>query len=237
MAKPILLDLFCGAGGAARGYQRAGFHVIGVDIKPQPHYVGDEFVLADAMTLRGLHRFHAIHASPPCQAYSVMRHWDREYPALTSDVIAMLRASGRPWVVENVAGAAKEMPGATLYCGAAFGLGAHCSDGWRMLRRHRVFASNVPLKSLGCGCGPAGMRLQPPLGVYGHSGGWSGADKGARMAAMQIDWMTIRELSQAIPPAYTEHVGRQLLAQMVTPDARVSEDSRPVPALHRRSEP
>jgi len=139
-----------------------------------------------------------------------MRHWDREYPALTADTIAMLRASGRPWVVENVAGAAPHMPNPTLYCGAAFGLGAECGDGWRTVRRHRLFAANVSLESPGCQCAPNTRKL----GIYGHSGGWSGADKAARSKGMGIDWMTIRELSQAIPPAYTEHVGRQLLAQM-----------------------
>jgi DNA (cytosine-5)-methyltransferase 1 len=231
MSKPILLDLFCGAGGAARGYQRAGFHVIGVDIHPQPHYVGDEFVQADAMHwLRwNLPTISAFHASPPCQAYSVMRHWDREYPALIPTVIEWLGLHGKPWVVENVERASPEMPGAVTYCGAAFGLGAQCADGWRMVRRHRLFASNVPLESPGCQCSPTVRKL----GIYGHSGGWSKADKAARSTAMGIEWMTIRELSQAIPPAYTEHIGRQLLAQMRTPhDARVSEDSRPVPAPH-----
>ena len=100
-----LLDLFCGAGGAAKGYQRAGFYVVGVDIKPQPHYCGDEFHLADALTYP-IEGFDAYHASPPCQGYSCMRNlpWNskKEYPLLILPTHEMLEATGKPYVLENV---------------------------------------------------------------------------------------------------------------------------------------
>src|SRR5512140_2399640 len=104
--KPILLDLFCGAGGAAMGYHRAGFDVVGVDIKPQPHYPF-EFHQADALTFP-LAGFDAIHASPPCQAYSAMRTtWNarNDHPDLLPPTRAMLEAANIPWVIENVPGA------------------------------------------------------------------------------------------------------------------------------------
>src|SRR3989304_4238301 len=108
MNKPKLLDLFCGAGGATKGYQRAGFYVVGVDNKPQPHYCGDEFHQADALTYP-LAGFDAYHASPPCQAYSRLRHlpWlkNKNYPALIEKTRSILEASGKPWIIENVADA------------------------------------------------------------------------------------------------------------------------------------
>ena len=136
-----LLDLFCGAGGAARGYQQAGFYVVGVDINPQPRYAGDEFVQADAMTYP-LDGFDAIHASPPCQHYSIMRNlpWlrDKEYPALIEPVRELLKLSGVPWVIENVYGArrsARRPDGmqAGWLCGQMFGL---------PILRHRMFETS-----------------------------------------------------------------------------------------------
>src|SRR5262245_13211209 len=112
-AKPKLLDLFCGAGGCTKGYQRAGFWVRGVDIKPQPRYCGDEFIQADALEyLAGLIgslellEFDAIHASPPCQAYSATRVLNpTEHPALLEDTRRLLEESGLCYVIENVPGA------------------------------------------------------------------------------------------------------------------------------------
>src|SRR3990167_3954569 len=107
-SKPILLDIFCGAGGSAKGYQQAGFYVVGVDIEPQPHYCGDEFYQADALTY-SLSGYDAYHASPPCQAYSRLRYlpWlkNKEYPALIDTTRNLLVATGKPWVIENVADA------------------------------------------------------------------------------------------------------------------------------------
>ncbi len=287
-----LLDLFCGAGGAARGYQLAGFYVVGVDIRPQPRYVGDEFVQADALEyLEEYGRdFDAIHASPPCQGYSIMNKlpWlrGREYPLLILPCMEMLEALGKPYVLENVMGARHGAKGlkkrgleahglqAGWLCGTMFGLPFY---------RHRLFATNwlwlAPehpkhmlnlhpraeryvyggtVKGLPGGAG--GLDIRPrtlsqqaalasadsrgletwpgrrdqragltPRQGYEHVGGinaWcaksnqamghNGPAKGWRLAAeaMGIDWMKRAELTQAIPPAYTEFIGRQLMAYL-----------------------
>ncbi len=138
--KPRLLDLFSGAGGAAMGYHRAGFEVVGVDIAPQPHYPF-EFIQGDALLylqavpwLRDLSRFDAIHASPPCQAYSqASAQWDSRlgadrHPDLLPEVRMLLEATGLPWVIENVP--SSPMSNYVVLCGSSFGLG---------VRRHRWF--------------------------------------------------------------------------------------------------
>lgn len=217
--KRRLLDLCCKAGGAAKGYQRAGFYVVGVDIEPQPNYCGDEFVQADAMTF-DLDGFDAVHASPPCHDHSNVTGRDRK---ATGDKGTgwMLEATVRrlsdlrlPWVVENVETA--DMPAdahRVRLCGSSFGLD---------VRRHRWFASNVALmvppcahhwqtprfRSLAAKQHEAG-RLASVVGVHGHLN-YAG-ERAVRERAMGIDWMTPDELSQAIPPAYTEHIGRQLI--------------------------
>lgn len=214
-ARPKLLDLFCGAGGAAMGYHRAGFDVVGVDINPQPHYPF-EFHQADALGYP-LEGFDAIHASPPCQAYlnlgAVNRALGRayEHPDLIAPTRVILAATGLPYVIENVEHARREMTGPVRLCGTSFGF---------PLRRHRLFESNVLLWGTKCAHQqhryprywtshrPNGAaRLSTVVQVYGNGGGhehWA--------AAMGIDWMTDGELRESIPPAYTEHVGRQLLA-------------------------
>lgn len=224
--KPRLLDLFCGAGGAAMGYHRAGFEVVGVDIKPQPHYPF-EFHQADAMDiLRGaaevdadpldgalppwaLFRFDAIHASPPCQAYSsatdlAARHL---HPDLYVQVRTYLHSIGIPWVIENVEGA-PQMSGVVL-CGSMFGL---------RIRRHRVFESSVLMLTPGCNHGSQGQVLSVTGNGYGGKHAGHNATKPSGIAeareVMGIEWMSIKELSQAIPPAYTEWIGRQLLASI-----------------------
>lgn len=237
VARPRLLDLFCGAGGAAMGYHRAGFEVVGVDIEPQPRYPF-EFVQADALWImdvllgRGslcptmetrywLTDFDVIHASPPCQAYSVSRHRSqhrRQHPDLIPPIRRALRSIRRPWVIENVIGSPLLDP--VMLCGAAFQLGIpRPGDGWLPLRRHRLFESNVALMSYGCACSNSEV-----VGVYGHGGGWvdrrSGHRKGyigsadEKRAAMGIEWMTRDELSQAIPPAYTQYIGEQLMTHL-----------------------
>jgi DNA (cytosine-5)-methyltransferase 1 len=212
-----VVDLFCGAGGATKGLQRAGFHVTGVDIRPQPRYCGDVFHQADAMTFN-LEGFDFIWASPPCQAYSISRSRPRqakEYPMLIEPVRARLIASAKAYVIENVPGAPLLQP--FLLCGCAFGLGVRCEDGtFRPLRRHRLFESNIFMLGTGCVCGNA-----EKCGVYGNGGGFqnrfSDTRKGYKgnrvemLAAMGIDWMTIAEVSEAIPPAYSEFIGRQIL--------------------------
>jgi DNA (cytosine-5)-methyltransferase 1 len=219
--RPVLLDLFCGAGGAAMGYHRAGFDVVGVDIKPQPEFPF-EFIQGDwqdpLWVLPGVWerqgRPYAIHASPPCQAYSTMtKKWGRsaEHPDLVAPVREHLEAIGAPFVIENVAGAPLADP--VMLCGSMFGLEG---DGW-YLKRHRLFEAH-------------GFSLWPPgpcahrgaaMAVFGHPGGSSKRDPKARFGsfaewkvAMGIDWMKAGELAESIPPAYTEWIGRQLFAAL-----------------------
>jgi DNA (cytosine-5)-methyltransferase 1 len=221
--KPRLLDLFCGAGGCTKGYQRAGFYVVGVDNRPQPHYCGDEFYQADAMTFP-LEGFDAIHASPPCQRYTkaakIHNSADR-HPDLVEFMRFRLNAAGVPWVMENVIGAPLQQ--SIVLCGTMFGL---------KVFRHRLFESNLVL-------------LAPPHSVHdGSTGASDGMSTRARgrngyicvaghnylvregAEAMGIDWpMTGRELSNAIPPAYTFFIGKQLLAALAVDD--VTADSSP----------
>ena len=207
--KPRLLDLFCGAGGAAKGYQRAGFYVVGVDINPQPHYCGDEFYQADALTFP-LEGFDAIHASPPCQAYSALKN--RRVDAgshldLIPAVRARLHGYDVPWVIENVVGA--PLNTLLMLCGSMFDL--RSSRGY--LQRHRWFESNTLIMSPGP-CRHEGQAI----GVYGHGSGGlfglrmrtAGADESREL--MGMPWATRDGCSQAIPPAYTEYIGAQLIA-------------------------
>ena len=220
MTRPKLLDLFCGAGGAGMGYHRAGFDVVGVDLNPMPNYPF-EFHQGDALEFLAAHghEFDAIHASPPCQGYlnlgAVNRSLGRsyEYPDLIGATRELLIASGLPYVIENVADAGKHLISPVRICGT----GLHMP-----LRRHRMFESNVRLEGITCahnrytvprywtGWRPNGEhRLSTVVQVYGNAGGrheWP--------TAMGIDWMTPREMCEAIPPAYAEHVGAQLLAHI-----------------------
>lgn len=209
MSRPLLLDLFCGAGGAAMGYYRAGFDVIGVDIKPQPRYPF-EFIQGDALRPPvDLSRFDAIHASPPCQKFSVMKVLPqaKDHPDLIGPTRSLLAGSGLPYVIENVPGSPLRFP--ITLCGAMFGLR---SSEERYLRRHRLFESNVLLQTYNCN--HKGLAV----GVYGHgSAGWLGqrmrtAKADEAKVLMGMDWATRNGMSQAIPPAYTEFIGRQLMA-------------------------
>ena len=203
--RPLLLDLFCGAGGAAVGYHRAGFEVVGVDIHPQPHYPF-EFVQADAMTYP-LDGFDAYHASPPCQAFTRARVMQgRSHPDLLTPTRERLRSTGRPWVVENVVGA--PMPDAVTVCAASL----LRSDRFEC-RRHRLFEASFALMAEPCSCGSL-----PPVYAYGHSQdrahreryGPCGADE--RRAVLGVEWMNRDEAAASIPPALTELIGWQLLA-------------------------
>jgi DNA (cytosine-5)-methyltransferase 1 len=208
--RPRLLDLFCGAGGAAMGYARAGFDVVGVDIEPQPHYPF-EFHRGDALTFP-LDGFDAVHASPPCQAYvrSGMVAKDGRHPDLVAATRERLDASGLPWVIENVPGAPIRID--LLLCGSMFGLS---------LRRHRLFESNVTVAPWTPPCN----HSDPITGVYGHPHGKGGAwrngkrpmlpsDLATWSAAMGIEWMPAKSLAQAVPPAYTELIGVQLIRHL-----------------------
>ncbi len=219
MSKPVAIDLCCKAGGVTRGLQEAGFYVIGVDIKPQPRYCGDEFHLADALTYP-LASADFIWASPPCQGYTPMRHAPGAKgtaPKLIAPMRKRLAASGVPWVIENVAEAHSEMIEPTMLCGTMFGLGV---DGYE-LQRHRMFESSFALLAPSA-CAHSGG---PVIGVYGgharcrsakHGGRgtkdvWENGHKTAASEALGIHWMTLDELSEAIPPAYAEYIGREAM--------------------------
>jgi DNA (cytosine-5)-methyltransferase 1 len=217
---PRLLDLFCGAGGAAMGYHRAGFDVVGVDIRPQPNYPF-EFIEYDALEFVGMYnldadvdglRFSAVHASPPCQAYSdlrTMRGVAGAYPDLVDAVRELLVATHLPYVIENVPGspvaAQNTLDGryGIRLDGAMFGL----EEGEYGLERERWFECSFPIVQ------PNGRR-RAPLRVGVHGGGQPGRHGGRDKRVMGIDWMTRDELNEAIPPAYTELIGHQLMAHV-----------------------
>ena len=210
----ILLDLFCGAGGAAMGYHRAGFdRIIGVDNKPQKNYPF-EFVLADAMTFP-LEGFDLIHASPPCQKFSALKAmWNAgDHDDLLTPTLDRLEAQPTPFVVENVAKA--PMRAAVKMCGSAFGLTAYVEGrGIVELRRHRLFETNWPILVPPC----MHQRGRMVLGFYGDHArirrrSITGKAEKLRLVkeAMEIDWMSWSEANQAIPPAYTEYIGRAAL--------------------------
>lgn len=204
-----LLDLFCGAGGASVGYHSADFdEIIGVDINPQPNYPF-EFIQADVMEWDGFAGFDLIHASPPCQVHSDLSsmlpkdHQHRDLVAATRD-----RLKGCQYVIENVPGAPLINP--TVLCGSAFNLRF---DNYE-LRRHRLFETSFPLMAPPC------QHRDPVLGVYGdlskhrrpsNRGVKAGFHDAKRL--MEIDWMTPKEIVQAIPPAYTEYIGKAFLEQ------------------------
>lgn len=256
--KPRALDLFCCGGGATRGLQLAGFHVTGVDHKPQRRYIGDHFVQADALRPPfDLRSFDFIWASPPCQAHSVMRYMTtakKGHLDLIPETRAMLIASGVPYCIENVIGA----PLRTVIelCGTMFDL---CTPCGAELRRHRRFETSFMMLQPECRHGFAKGEDADVIGVFGH-GPWHSSLKkqsrtirvygegapmaGARTlrtititgstpqqnverntvrrtytvddarAAMGMPWATMAVLSQAIPPAYAEYIGRAAMRQI-----------------------
>lgn len=208
-----LLDLFCGAGGCTKGYQDAGFYVVGVDTRPQPNYCGDAFYQADALdVLRGWHfnAFDAIHASPPCQRFSIAQNASKNseaHPDLVEPVREELERIGLPYIIENVPGAPLRSP--IVLCGKSFGLN---------VKRHRLFETNWPAFGTDC---PQGHGYV--VSVFGGgSRGPADPTTGKRTfvpihearAAMGIDWMVRDELSQAIPPVYTHFLGLQMRAYL-----------------------
>jgi DNA (cytosine-5)-methyltransferase 1 len=210
VARPLLLDLFCGAGGAAVGYHRAGFDVVGIDIEPQPNYPF-EFIEGDALEVltdfnRGalapswLGEAVAIHASPPCQFASKATAW-RGDRACHSNLIPptreLLQATGLPYVIENVSDARFWLRNPVMLCGTMFGIGA---------QSHRWFEVNPPLTLLLPGCQ--------------HSKTDASRDHGFKQpesvfrAVIGCDWMTVVEARQAVLPAQTEFIGARLLEQL-----------------------
>lgn len=208
--KPKLLDLFCCQGGASTGYVAAGFEVVGVDITPQPRYPY-KFVQADAIAyLRSYGPFFdAIHASPPCQAHTLaQRLQGNEHPDLIAPVRDLLveldrfTPDGLPWVIENVPGSPLQDP--IELCGAMFGLETY---------RHRLFESNIPLAAPQHPAHVAKttkMGRAPKPDEFMHIvGNFSGVDRGRKV--MGMEWATRDGLREAIPPAYSEFIGAQLI--------------------------
>lgn len=212
-----MLDLFCGAGGCSRGYADAGFEILGVDHVAQQNYPY-EFIKMDALRALdwlNLDKIDAIHASPPCQAHSTLRYRQEDRPVgielirLTREV---LKQTGKPWIIENVVGAPLIRP--TMLCGSMFDLA---------VRRHRLFESNFPISSLPChheletprfkNPDKRGPELTGTVNVYGKC--TYPGEREIREQAMGIDWMTNKELTQAVPPAYTRYVGEELLSRPV----------------------
>ncbi len=225
--KPRLLDLFCGAGGAAVGYHRAGFDVVGVDNRPQPRYPSYRFMRADALEIlarpkhyyAGWQWFDAIHASPPCQAFTAYRRNGNvgDYPDMIAPLRGLLEETGLPYVIENVAGAPLEDP--LMLCGSMFDLD---------VQRHRFFESNMTLAPPVWPCrhkiwapdrfpgGRSVSRTGRSTGLVRacvEIGSWD-IPLERQCEAMGIGWMKLEELSEAIPPAYTEFIGEQLLAHV-----------------------
>lgn len=225
--RPLLLDLYCKAGGAAEGYYRAGFDVIGVDLHRQRNYPAHfHFIQADVrkLTVQWVQAFDAIHASPPCQFASEITPDPSRHLNLIPATRDLLLASGRPFVIENVDGAKAHLREPVMLCGSMFGLGTAT----HRLERHRWFEVHgftLPRPA----CAHDG---RPVIGVYGghardrggkaRSGGKTGVTRDfvgqSQLAlareALGMNWGTLGELSEAIPPAYTEWIGRHLLASL-----------------------
>ena len=211
--RPRLLDLFCAAGGFAMGYWRAGFEVVGVDIKPQPNYPFS-MIVADALDLdvAFVKSFDAIHASPPCQAYSVTAYRTGKgdtWPKLIEPTRSLLEASDRPYVIENVVGA--PLQNFIVLCGTMF-------PGLRVIR-HRLFEANFPIFIPSHRKHPLVHTLDKRKRHYGKTDeskdfvtvtGGGNCSVEAAKDAMGIDWMTKKEMNEAIPPDYTEFVGNSL---------------------------
>lgn len=220
MSRPRLLDLFCCEGGAAAGYHAAGFDVLGVDVEPQPRYP-HTFVEGDAIDFAIEHgsEYDAIHASPPCQVHSVTGRYtpgdDRGHVDLVGPTRSALETTGRPWVIENVVGAPLRTD--LRLCGTGFGL---------KLIRHRIFESNVYL-GLAPPCSHASKMQRPHNKFTGDPADWHGeyvsptGNPNARKGSlrqwreeMRMPWASRHGVTQAIPPAYAEFIGRALIAHL-----------------------
>lgn len=205
---PRLLDLFCCQGGAAAGYAAAGFEVVGVDIDPQPRYPF-EFHQGDALkwALEHHEEFDVFHASPPCQAHSnAQKIQGNDHEDFIAATRALFELIGKPWVIENVPGAPLRDP--IVLCGSMFGLATY---------RHRLFESNVPMvapEHLPHVARTTKMGRAPQPGEFMHIvGNFTNVDRGREV--MGMPWANRDGLREAIPPAYSEYIGRQLLDALV----------------------
>jgi len=212
-ARMKLLDLFCGAGGASWGYACAGFDVVGVDIKPQPNYPF-EFHQANALTFP-LEGFDAYHASPPCQLWAQGYNQYRDtYPDLIQPIRERLGKTERPYIIENVLRSPLR-PDLTI-CG--------CQLGLKHIRRRRVFEMNFPPPdSLPTKHDHSHLSISV-TGTGTPTGTWKAWGRALKLdefrSAMGIDWMARRELSEAIPPAYTEYIGKYLIEYLKQGDEK-----------------
>lgn len=227
MNKPLLLDLYSGAGGCSYGYHQAGFDVVGVDIEPMPHYpftfyqdnalaVLDTLLSGNAWYNYHLDDFAVLHASPVCKSYTYCNLSPKDrHPRLIADTRKRLKATGKPYVIENVMGAKRDLRASLMLCATMFGL---------PMERERLFEiGNTDIFILPPG--PCNHKLAH-ISVVGHSV-WDSWQEGTRRKdgrkrpdsvpvkigheAMGITWMNKEELAQAIPPAYTRWIGTQLL--------------------------
>lgn len=210
--RPLLLDLFCCQGGASKGYHDAGFDVIGVDIDPQPRYpygfVQDDAIafLHDVLDGRCLDDFAAVHASPPCQAFTnAQRIQKNDHPDLIGPTRELLEKTGLPYVIENVEGAPLIDP--QMLCGGMFGLETY---------RHRLFETNWDFRAP---AHPEHVARQTKMGRPPRDGefmqvvgNFSGVDRGREV--MGMPWANRDGLREAIPPAYTRFVGAQLMFEV-----------------------
>lgn len=220
MSRPVLLDVFSCAGGAAMGYHRAGFEVIGVDKDEQPrypfeHHVADALEVLEELAETGLafgRKIDVVHTSPPCQLFTAYGRsdtigWRKNYVNLIEPTRDRLIRTGLPYIIENVPPAPLIDP--MQLCGSSFHLD---------VRRHRLFESNVPLMAIPCDHSWQKPRFAPAsnrtnLRRTVEVGVWR-IPLDVQQKAMGIDWMELTELSEAIPPAYTEHIGRQLIRHL-----------------------
>jgi DNA (cytosine-5)-methyltransferase 1 len=223
-----ILDLYCGAGGAGKGYADAGFEgfeVVGVDINPQPNYPY-EFHQADAITYLLTHyrEFDAVHASPPCQRYSGSASFNNSagnHPDLLGPTRLACIMTGLPYIIENVPGAPLDDP--FMLCGTMFNMGAHDVDGvWLQLKRHRLFETNwdyAHMRQVQCNH----VKGVVSCSVFGYGGAMSPEYRDSErrhkgyvpalpvlQEAMGVDWTTKRELSESIPPKFTQWIGAHL---------------------------
>lgn len=208
-----LLDIFCCAGGASKGYAMAGFEVTGIDIKHGKRYPYT-YLRKDfhTLTVNDLQEYDVIHASPPCQTHSITKNLRIAQGNSTSklDLLEptrqLLIESGKPYVIENVKGAPLINP--IQICGSAFGL---------KVRRHRLFESNIKITGTNCNHSEQGK----PIGIYGSmrdeipNGGHTAKSIEEAREAMGIDWMIWGELVEAIPPKYTEYIGKQIMKELM----------------------
>ena len=217
-----LLDLFCCAGGCAKGYYDAGFEVVGVDIVDRPNYPY-EFIKADALEIlkneEFISQFDAIHASPPCQCYSKLKYlsgnvakWEENHVDLVAPTRELLIKTGKPYIIENVEGAPLINP--IKLCGSQFEN--------MYTQRPRLFESNIPLKKPDA---PVVRHKTLKLGEGFAEDGYitvAGTRNPKGMNDIQtklyygfalggIDWMSLEELTQAIPPCYTRWIGKQVI--------------------------